>query len=152
MDALISCAREGFSTKGSTLYCTTFPCHNCAKHIIASGIKRVVYVEPYPKSRAFEFHSESIELKVDFDRDSESSDSMVTFEPFIGVGPRRFLDLFSMTLGRGSKIKRKDKDGKVLNWEIPSSGIRTPLISSSYLEVEKAAIEIWRKCEADLLA
>ncbi|MDN3612645.1 hypothetical protein QWZ16_23945 [Vibrio ostreicida] len=26
-----------------------FPCHNCAKHIVASGIKRVVYVEPYPK-------------------------------------------------------------------------------------------------------
>ncbi|AVV35666.1 cytidine deaminase [Halomonas sp. SF2003] len=152
MDALISCAREGFSTKGNTLYCTTFPCHNCAKHIIASGIKRVVYVEPYPKSRAFEFHSESIELKVDFDRESESSDGMVTFEPFIGVGPRRFLDLFSMTLGRGAKIKRKDKDGKVLNWEIPSSGIRTPLIPSSYLEVEKAAIEIWREYEPDLIA
>lgn len=50
MDALLSCSRAGIPTTGSTLYCTTFPCHNCAKHIIASGIKRVVYVEPYLKS------------------------------------------------------------------------------------------------------
>jgi hypothetical protein len=39
------------STLGATLFSTTFPCHNCAKHIIASGIRRVVlhraiYEEP----------------------------------------------------------------------------------------------------------
>ncbi|WP_429183277.1 anti-phage dCTP deaminase [Aeromonas rivipollensis] len=45
MDALLSCSRAGIPTTDSTLYCTTFPCHNCAKHIIASGIKRVVYVD-----------------------------------------------------------------------------------------------------------
>ena len=49
MEAILSCGRNGIPTKDSTLYCTTFPCHNCAKHIVASGIKRVVYVEPYPK-------------------------------------------------------------------------------------------------------
>jgi len=31
-----------------TLYTTTFPCFNCAKAITFAGIKRVVYVEPYP--------------------------------------------------------------------------------------------------------
>lgn len=31
-----------------TLYTTTFPCFNCAKAITYAGIKRVVYVEPYP--------------------------------------------------------------------------------------------------------
>jgi len=35
-----------------TLYTTTFPCFNCAKAIVYSGIKRVVYVEPYPESDA----------------------------------------------------------------------------------------------------
>lgn len=31
------------SLKNSTLYVTLFPCHECAKLIIQSGIKRVVY-------------------------------------------------------------------------------------------------------------
>ncbi|WP_237334059.1 dCMP deaminase family protein, partial [Vibrio anguillarum] len=48
MEAILACARSDISTKDAELYCTTFPCHNCAKHIVASGIKRVVYVEPYP--------------------------------------------------------------------------------------------------------
>ncbi len=52
MEAIMSCARTGRSVRGATMYVTTFPCHSCARHIIASGIKRVVYVEPYPKSRA----------------------------------------------------------------------------------------------------
>lgn len=60
MEALLHCARNSTSTKGATLYCTTFPCHNCAKHIVASGIERVVYVEPYPKSKALELHDDSI--------------------------------------------------------------------------------------------
>lgn len=143
MDALLSCSRAGISTEGTTLYCTTFPCHNCAKHIIACGIKRVVYVEPYPKSRALDFHSESIQLRSEFD--SSADNNLVAFEPFIGVGPRRFLDLFSMSLGAGSKLRRKDKEGSTLDWDKASAPIRTPLISKSYLEIEKAAGALWEE-------
>ena len=32
---------------GATLYVTISPCHECAKIIIQSGIKRVVYLEDY---------------------------------------------------------------------------------------------------------
>ncbi len=60
MEALLACARLGISTQGTTLFCTTFPCHNCAKHIIAAGVTRVVFVEPYPKSRALEHHDDAI--------------------------------------------------------------------------------------------
>lgn len=60
MAALTDAARHGVSTKGCVLYTTTFPCHDCAKHIVASGIQRVVYVEPYPKSLVQEFYSDSI--------------------------------------------------------------------------------------------
>jgi cytidine deaminase len=142
MDALLSCNRQGISTVGSTLYCTTFPCHNCAKHIIASGVKRVVYVEPYPKSRALDFHSESIQLRSEFNTSPDES-KFVVFEPFIGIGPRRFLDLFSMSLGSGSKLRRKDRDGSIVEWDKAKASIRTPLIPKSYLEIEKAASEIW---------
>lgn len=48
MDALVSVSRHGTgSTLNGTLFSKTFPCHNCARHIVAAGIKRVVYVEPY---------------------------------------------------------------------------------------------------------
>lgn len=145
MDALLSCSRAGIPTTGSTLYCTTFPCHNCAKHIIASGINRVVYVEPYPKSRALDFHSESIQLKSELEKARDETSELVSFEPFIGVGPRRFLDLFSMSLGGGSKLRRKDKNGNTLEWDKSSAPIRTPLIEKSYLDIERTAVEMWNE-------
>ncbi|MDY0274089.1 MAG: anti-phage dCTP deaminase [Desulfomicrobium sp.] len=149
MDALLSCGRAGIPTVGTTLYCTTFPCHNCAKHIIASGVKRVVYVEPYPKSRALDFHSESIKLKTELDSTADNDDGLVIFEPFTGVGPRRFLDLFSMSLGSGEKLRRKDKSGKTVDWEQQSAPIRTPLIPTSYKKIEQAAIKAWDQCAAE---
>ncbi len=42
----------GPSLKDSVLYTTTFPCTLCAKQIINSGIRAVVYVEPYPMKDA----------------------------------------------------------------------------------------------------
>jgi len=133
MEALLSCARSNISSRGATLYSTTFPCHNCAKHIIAAGIERVVYVEPYPKSKAAEFHSDSITLGF-----SESSNT-VRFEPFVGVGPRRFFDLFSMHLGSGYPMKRKDEQGLTLDWKPEGSKLRIQLLPCSYIELETLA-------------
>ena len=141
MEAILSCSREGISCIESTLYCTTFPCHNCAKHIIASGISRVVYVEPYPKSKALDFHSDSIELKTKLD--STEQTDLVTFEPFTGVGARRFLDFFSMSLGAGNKLKRKNKDGSTVDWDKNNATIRVALLPKSYLEVEENASSIF---------
>jgi deoxycytidylate deaminase len=142
MNALLSCARIGIATDRATLYCTTFPCHNCAKHIVDAGITRVVYVEPYPKSRAFELHSDAIIPKTE--SVDASNTGNVFFEPFIGVGARRFLDLFSISLGAGSKIKRKDGKGYALDWDKNNAPARTPLLPRSYLNVEEAASEIWK--------
>ena len=36
---------RGKSLEGSTIYVNLFPCHDCTKNIIQSGIKRVVYLE-----------------------------------------------------------------------------------------------------------
>ena len=47
-NAIIQAARVGCSVEGCTLYCTHQPCVICAKIIINSGIKRVVYKEGYP--------------------------------------------------------------------------------------------------------
>ncbi len=105
MSAVTDAARRGLSVLGAVLYCTTFPCHMCARHIIASGLKQVVYIEPYPKSLAKELYRKSIQ--VDFD--VEADDDAVVFRPFVGVSPTRYLDFFSMP-------KRKDDQGHTLDW------------------------------------
>lgn len=40
-------AQAGIKTQGCTLYCTTRPCLECAKLIVAAGIAHVVYYEGY---------------------------------------------------------------------------------------------------------
>ena len=46
-NAITKIAKSGNSSDGATLYVTTAPCLECAKLIIQSGIKRVVYSEKY---------------------------------------------------------------------------------------------------------
>lgn len=87
MDAITGAARKGVSIRDSTMYVTTFPCHNCAKHIIASGIKEVFYIEPYEKSLATALHEDSIT--------TNSDENGVKFLPFEGVAPRQYQNRFS---------------------------------------------------------
>jgi deoxycytidylate deaminase len=102
MLAICDAARLGKSVKGATLYCTTFPCHNCTKHLLASGIKRVVYMEPYPKSRAKDLHPDEIEVEAEVP-------GKVAFVPFMGISPFRYRDLFQ-------KGRRKTDEGTADDW------------------------------------
>lgn len=133
MEAILSVGRTNNSTVGTHLYCTTFPCHNCAKHIVASGVLSVTYIEPYPKSKALEFHDDSIsfyEPKTDF----------ITFKPFVGVGPRHFLNFFSMSHGLGTPLKRKQSCGNVVTWNKSSATLRMQS-DEAYTEREMAATQ-----------
>jgi hypothetical protein len=144
MEALLSCARNGVSTMGATLYSTTFPCHNCAKHIIAAGIKRVVFIEPYLKSRAMSFHNEAIEIAypVLSAASAKITSDKVKFEPFFGVGPRKFFALFSMDIGAGRQLVRKEKPlGGVKEWSAETAKVRVQMMKDSYLQREQAAAD-----------
>ena len=46
-NAITKLARSNNNSDGATLYVTAAPCIECAKLIIQSGIKRVVYAETY---------------------------------------------------------------------------------------------------------
>ncbi len=46
-NAISDAARRGTAVEGATLYITHFPCINCCKYIISSGIKSVVYISDY---------------------------------------------------------------------------------------------------------
>ena len=46
-NAITKVAKSGNSSEGATLYVTASPCIECAKLIIQSGIRRVVYCDAY---------------------------------------------------------------------------------------------------------
>jgi deoxycytidylate deaminase len=133
MEALLACARTGVSTRGGSLYTTTFPCHNCAKHIVAAGIRKVVYVEPYPKSKALALHGDSIAL------DDPGAKKRVRFIAFVGIAARRYFDLFSMRLSSGLPMKRKRSDGRIIPWDRTGATPRVRMAAYSYLERELIA-------------
>jgi deoxycytidylate deaminase len=136
MDALLACGRTGRSTRDSTLYVTTFPCHNCARHAIAAGVRRIVYVEPYPKSRAVELHADDLAERPPGHARGDPDDK-VSLEPFVGIGPRRFFDYFSVNLGSGYLLERKDRDGEVVRPEPDRAAPRVQASESGYLRAEQ---------------
>lgn len=93
MSAICDAARLGIRIKGAVIYCTTFPCHICAKHIVDAGLEQVIFLEPYPKSRAAGLHSDSIQVQ-GADRGRYDRFPSVKFEHFHGVTPRRYRELF----------------------------------------------------------
>lgn len=53
-NAITKVAKSNNSSDGATLYVTTSPCIECAKLIIQSGIKRVVFIERYRNTEGLE--------------------------------------------------------------------------------------------------
>ena len=58
-NAIIQAAKQGISLEGATLYCTHQPCSICAKMIINSGIRRVVFNEGYPDEFSMQMFDEA---------------------------------------------------------------------------------------------
>jgi deoxycytidylate deaminase len=107
MNALLDAARRGVPVVDSTLHTTTFPCHNCARHIIAAGVRRVVFIEPYAKSRAGALHDDAISV------DQSNPGDRVDFQPFVGVSPRRYLEMFDAEgRKRLGHVARADSEGR----------------------------------------
>lgn len=142
MEAILCCARNGISLRGAELYTTTFPCHNCVKHIVAAGITRVVFVEPYLKSKAISLHGDVIAVKGE---EKDLRKDMVTIEPYVGVGPRRFFDLYSTRHGSGRMLERKDKQGHALEWNPEHCDLRHQMLPNSYLDLEINAANIFKR-------
>lgn len=89
-----------------TLYITTYPCHNCARHIILAGIKKVYYIEPYRKSLTIKLHHDAITEK-------ENHVDKVVILMYDGVSPNRYFDLFKMIPN-----SRKAPTGELLKYDV----------------------------------
>ncbi len=100
MEAILSAARTAKQGLiGGTIFVTTYPCDNCVKHILAAGLHRVVYIEPYPKSRAKAFFPECV---VDENSGEETANRLV-FTQFTGISPQAYIGLFKCNSSRKNK-------------------------------------------------
>lgn len=131
MNAITDAARNGHAVRDCVLYCNTFPCHNCAKHIVASGIKRLVYLRPYPKSYASDLFDDSISID-----HSPGPAGRVEFNQFIGIVGPIYERIFS-------KVRWKEGDGKVPKFDRSRAAFvrRNPV--PAYMHIEEVFRQEW---------
>lgn len=102
MHAILNAGKvAGGKIEEGKIFVTTYPCHSCARHIVASGITEVYYIEPYRKSLATKLHDDAI-------TESETETGKLRILPYDGVAPAKYLSLFRM-----APDSRK-KDGKMI--------------------------------------
>lgn len=139
MDAVLSAARDGVSVVGGKMFVTTFPCHYCARHLVAAGIDEVQYIEPYPKSQATDLHPDAIEVEKSpswippsriTGKENPAVRKKVIFRPFSGVAPRLYGRVFAKDRDLKDKITGK------MQISDPEWGASWAVMSKSYLELE----------------
>lgn len=105
----------------------------------------MVYIEPYPKSRTEELHSDAM---VDASKTlkpaqlAPGSPPKVRFRLFSGVAPRRFAALFE----KRDELKQNGR------WVAPNPELarhRDPVLDKSFLELEQRIAEIAEKAEQE---
>ncbi|TDN77703.1 deaminase [Stakelama pacifica] len=143
MDALLSAAREGVSTIGSRLYVTTYPCHNCARHIVAAGVDEVQFIEPYLKSKALPLHGDSItDSAVEWfppstfsslpEEKRKGRSPQVLFRPFKGVAPR----LYRRAFLKDRDLKNGETGDMLDNIPGPEGDSVPQILQASYTQIE----------------
>jgi deoxycytidylate deaminase len=138
MDCLTAAARLGLVTKDCVLYSTTFPCHECARHIVAAGVKTVVYIEPYPKSRVSQLHPDSI-LILD-GAEQVATEDRVVFRPFFGISPSIHTEIYSFIDRKYDNPGDLGTYGTAVAWEpSPNQPLREAMFGSAELRDLRAA-------------
>jgi len=112
MWAMLDAAKRGVGLSGTVLYGTNYPCHLCWKHIFTAGIKKMYYIDTYPKSRAESMYAPTHGM----------------LEKYVGVAPRKYLQLFqdreligADRAGRIESIRRDDAQPLVR--ELPAEAV-----------------------------
>ncbi len=88
----------------------------------------MIYIEPYPKSLAAELYPDSISVE------SGRRDEEVLFEPFVGIAPRQYMQLFEMGT-------RKDRNGKAIPFDEAKANMRYSASEILYIDEEDLAIQ-----------
>lgn len=134
MHAIISGSQlTGAKMINGKLFCTTYPCHNCARHIIVAGIKEVYFIEPYVKSLCLTLHSDAI-------TEDESSEDKVRILIFDGVAPRKYLNFFT------NFSERKYKNGLIVKRDLKTIPPKVSKSLQALPTLEAQAIHSLEEC------
>lgn len=88
MHAILGASRvAGDRVLRGKIFVTTYPCHSCARHLVAAGISEVHYIEPYRKSLATRLHEDAL-------TESTVAHGKVQVRQYDGIAPRRFIEMF----------------------------------------------------------
>jgi len=101
-------ANQSGNLSQARLFCTTYPCHSCARHIVAAGIKEIQYIEPYKKSLALALHGDVLSEAIN------NTAEKVKIIPFEGVAPSKYIELFKVPQ---NSRKSNGKHIKIVNTE-----------------------------------
>lgn len=132
MHAILRALRhKGDRVRRGRLYVTTYPCHACARHIIAAGISTVIYIEPYAKSLAIRLHEDAMS-------ESEEAGDKVRLLAYDGVAPARYLSLFRM------KPDSRKRNGRVIHVSPSRGAPQTDKSLESMPALEKLVVKSLR--------
>nr|WP_277986108.1 anti-phage dCTP deaminase [Nocardioides zhouii] len=112
MSAITQAARGSTSIRGAILYTTAYPCHMCMRLIISSGVSRIVYVDPYPKSLAEDMYATELAHAV------HGQTVGVSVEPFVGTSWTIYPQVFR------SINRDRLQDGRFDSWSPAASRMR----------------------------
>ena len=130
---IVGSQMTGDKMLGGNLYCTTYPCHNCARHIILAGIKNIYYIEPYKKSLGIQMHNDAL-------TEDENELNKVRILLYEGVSPRRYIEFFSMRKGRKNSI------GEVIKTDLTIAVPKNRLSLQAIPQLENQAIHSLHEC------
>jgi len=139
MAAICTAARRGTPLRSGVMLTTTYPCHECARLIIAAGISRVIYIDPYPKSKVPEMY------RYEVSDDGSRPQDKVNFDPFVGVAPRLYPAVFSM-FGRS----RDRYSGDFGTWEPATSQPRLVVDAEATYPIQRMEDAVSEQLVTDL--
>jgi deoxycytidylate deaminase len=143
MDAVLTAGRHGRPLVGAQVFVTVFPCHYCARHLVAAGVDEVRYIEAYPKSRARELHDDAITETArgrqtqgrPSDPSTRQTRRKMLLGPFTGVAPRLYAKAFEK-----DRALKDDRTGDLKVGPPPRSGA-WDLSRVSYTHIEAELVK-----------
>ena len=63
-NAICDCAKRGVSSKECIAYVTHYPCINCTKSLLASGISKIYYINDYKNDELVKYFSEISNIEI----------------------------------------------------------------------------------------
>jgi dCMP deaminase len=63
-NCIADCAKRGVETENSVAYITHYPCINCYKILIASGVKEINYIDDYKNNPIVEQINKNLDVQI----------------------------------------------------------------------------------------